>query len=901
MDDLFRFVALRAPDEADPNQTISLTHRDDFQHDLAGIHPPPDPAPPAPPVRIPPFMPHPLEAAQRISKSYMNGAYGGGFIRDPSTLPLAKSFDDFYKSVSDGAQALNLHDLGLLIQKAFNKNATAVVTDPEFKQEKINVWNSIIAVFICPVVQANPIEKLTRLARTANLIERVADQDKSLDDPGALQAALARTLLLPPAIFPIRRDLPKPVGVGDLLVVKQHIKRYEAGEIANIENILRGESRKKTTKHSLTLDQTTVTETEKTTETTTELTTTERFELKTEAENTVKEDINAHAGMSVSAKYGSVEINANAEASYGLSKTESTKAATDHAKDVTSRAASKVTERVRQQITSRTIEILEEDEEHGFDNTGGAKNVSGIYQWINKVYEAQVLNYGRRLLFDLMIPEPAAFLTDAMANKDQKDIIRAPEPFVLIMDNPGYPLAARPVQPGDLGPDGLLKPGLLSRPVTPQDLSESLTDIHSNYDPKYYGHYVAKYGVPGVKAPPEPMITVSKGLTGNKDDQDHLAIADNLVIPAGYKASNIAVRGGFTIYEQEDGDEAMWVFVGRQTFEARGQGNLVPKAPLIPHQINDVVVDEQGSIPIAVETQQARDFAITVDVTCIRTPAALDQWRIETHGAIMNAYAKAFGDYQDKRAVQAMPNAGQNPVGSNPDQNRVIELTELKKACISRLAAMDIYDANFDDIRVEPINDPIKDKLFPRPNVPPLTLPAIAGGDQGTFIRFFEQAFEWEQMMYLFYPYYWGRHQNWYSSVLLDNTDPLFAEFLKAGAARVVVPVRLQLEADVRYFLMTGQIWNAGGLPEITDTDYLPITEEIKARDNAPGDEKPQGDPWEVVLPTTLIKLRDDDTLPIWKKFVVNASDIWVSGRMQQDNWIPDYGKVDGSGNWTPP
>jgi hypothetical protein len=188
------------------------------------------------------------------------------------------------------------------------------------------------------------------------LIERIAAQDKSLNDPGALSAALSKTLVLPSAIFPIQPGLPQPIGMGDLLVVKQHIKRYELGEIANIENILRGESRKKSTKHNLTLDRTIVTETEKTTETTTELTTTERFELQTEAENTVKEDINAHAGMSVSAKYGAVEINANADAAYALSKSQSTKAATDHAKDVTSRAATKVTERVRQQVTSRTIE-----------------------------------------------------------------------------------------------------------------------------------------------------------------------------------------------------------------------------------------------------------------------------------------------------------------------------------------------------------------------------------------------------------------------------------------------------------------------------------------------------------------------------------------------------------------
>jgi hypothetical protein len=583
-----------------------------------------------------------------------------------------------------------------------------------------------------------------------------------------------------------------------------------------------------------------------------------------------------------------------------LSKSDSTKAAVDHAKDVTSRAASKVTERVRQQVTSRTIETFEEYEDHGFDNTSGT-NVSGVYQWVNKIYEAQVFNYGRRLLFDLMVPEPAAFLIDAKMSKDLKEVIRPPEPFVLILSDPTQPLVARPVDSGDLGPDGLLKPGLLSRPVTPQDLSESLQDVHGNYDPKYYGYYVAKFGAAGVKAPPEPTITVSKGLTGNKDDGNHLAAADTLTIPVGYKATTVAVRGGFSLYEEEDGDEVMWVFVGRGTWEARGKGNLRPHTALIPWLVSDTDVDQLGNIPIAVETQQARDFAIVVNVTCVRTDAALDQWRNDTHAAIMNAYVKLLADYQDRREAQAMQTTAQVPLDGNTDQNRVIEQTELKKACIARLAGMDIYDANFNDIRVETITDPLKDRLFPRPNVPSLTLSGIAGGDQGAFIRFFEQAFEWEQMMYLFYPYYWARHQNWYGSALLDSGDPLFAEFLKAGAARVVVPVRLQLEADVRYFLMTGQIWSGGGLPEISDTDYLPITEEIKARDNAPGDEKPQGDPWDVVLPTTLIKLRDDDSLPIWKKFPVSGQDVWVPGRTQDDKWIPDYGTLDAAGHWSPP
>jgi len=111
-------------------------------------------------------------------------------------------------------------------------------------------------------------------------------------------------------------------------------------------------------------------------------------------------------------------------------------------------------------------------------------------------------------------------------------------------------------------------------------------------------------------------------------------------------------------------------------------------------------------------------------------------------------------------------------------------------------------------------------------------------------------------MQYLFYPYFWGRREKWYDRVLTDDPDPLFAEFLKSGSARVVMPVRPQFEGDLRYFLMTGQIWGGGEMPGITDTDYLPITDEIKARDDAPGDKTPQGNPWEVSLPTHMEEVR---------------------------------------------
>lgn len=65
----------------------------------------------------------------------------------------------------------------------------------------------------------------------------------------------------------------------------------------------------------------------------------------------------------------------------------------------------------------------------------------------------------------------------------------------------------------------------------------------------------------------------------------------------------------------------------------------------------------------------------------------------------------------------------------------------------------------------------------------------------GTRIRFFEHAFEWDQMQYVFYPYFWARPGGWADRFHARNMDPFLEEFLKAGYARVVVPVRPGFEA----------------------------------------------------------------------------------------------------------
>ncbi len=137
---------------------------------------------------------------------------------------------------------------------------------------------------------------------------------------------------------------------------------------------------------------------------------------------------------------------------------------------------------------------------------------------------------------------------------------------------------------------------------------------------------------------------------------------------------------------------------------------------------------------------------------------------------------------------------------------------------------------------------------------------------KGAYTRFFEQAFEWDNLSWVAYPYFWGRKSGWLDKVVIEDNDADFEAFLKAGFVRVQIPIRPGFVDAVDHFRLFGDPWLGGSLPAISDDTYLPIAEEIAEKLGRPGNEVPVGNPWEVRVPTTLVKLRDDDLLPQWQK-----------------------------------
>jgi hypothetical protein len=132
-------------------------------------------------------------------------------------------------------------------------------------------------------------------------------------------------------------------------------------------------------------------------------------------------------------------------------------------------------------------------------------------------------------------------------------------------------------------------------------------------------------------------------------------------------------------------------------------------------------------------------------------------------------------------------------------------------------------------------------------------------------IQFLEQAFEWENLSYVAYPYYWGRNTSgqWRDLVSIATADARFDEFLRSGSARVLVPARPGFESAVQLYVATGILWGGSQAPAPDEPGYLSVADEIKALQRASGDDCPVGDAWEIRLPTTLVWLSPDAQLPL--------------------------------------
>ena len=609
----------------------------------------------------------------------------------------------------------------------------------------------------------------------------------------------------------------KRLGVAEYMKVTQSVHAYVPGEVSNIENVMASELRHKSI-NELTRSEETITASEtQEVEKVSDTTKVNRAEMQTEVAKEVSKQRNfqAHANFS---KDGVWKIDLGAAYASSNAQHTSNVQAVTKSKEITERAMERVQSKISEERISKIIQEVSLTNVHEYDNRNKVtetdtaeaarpKHITGVYRWVDKKMKNQIYNYGKRTMFEFMIPEPAKLHRLAIATA-------------------GNTLTA-PVDP--------------RKAPAPHKMNNATTVTESLLQ-----HWAEIYGVQLTSKPQNKQET--KNVVGAPHAKHDFFTDNDVIIPEDYVAKSALLEWNCTKEEYRRSGLFGKKRPGHCNFSnLKGgfvNGNM-PKGSRSANGTKNIYgLNLSGTVNYEVKGRNVKNFNATLKLNLEPSEASVNAWKLENFNTIIEAYQVALDTHNEKvAAIEAEQKAKaeeQKDVMGN--FYRIIEGDILKHNCIAYLLQNYLTDLGQD------FTD--GDKM--------LNFRVNLGEDLDRYTakaKFLEQAFEWSIMDYTFYPYFWADRKAWQEMYLSENTDTLFRSFLQSGLARVIVTVKPGFEEAVQYFLETGNVWLGGETPVIGDPLYMSIAEEMKDPTG-----EPQGKYWITRIPTTLTILQSGST-----------------------------------------
>lgn len=620
-----------------------------------------------------------------------------------------------------------------------------------------------------------------------------------------------------PAILPSPSYL-EPIGRSDLLLVRETTTGYRRSEIAYIENILIGESRNREHTNSIFTRKELFESTTRETEETRDLQVTDRAELSREISKVVSEDLKAQGNVEITSR-GPTKVVASASVSFERSTEEAAKSAEDYSRETIERAIKRTMERVTREARSVFEQEITEVNKHGFTREGNAQeHMSGVYQYLERVSRARIFWYGERELYDILIPEPASIIWQLAATR--KEIQIAIE------------------QPDEE----------LFKSLTLANIASKREDI------------IRAFRVIDMPEVPKESVEIATSFsaTGSGDGAKY-ANSKELQIPDGYVVTSAKFVASADVEDSSDKPNGGVTIAGEvYLWEMQLSGNKGSAS-------QDFTFTPPLSGPmvsVAMNTDNFTSLVGSVTLKLELTQAAREGWALDAYGRVAERYEQLRREYE-QTVIQA------NAVESSSS----IILPEGTRSYLKNIVRAELQRAAIDVMRNQPVNyDLIDDFSFSNSDGTLGSHPVIDLNSlrrNGPEIQFLQQAFEWEHLAWILYPYFWGRRTEWDRTVVVSHTDPDFTAFLNSGAARIQIPVRPGFEDLVKHFMETREVYEGDGLPKMGDPGYVPFIKEQMTSLGAPGEEIawPVDNPrqWDIVQPTSLVLVRPAQSqLPKW-------------------------------------
>ncbi len=609
------------------------------------------------------------------------------------------------------------------------------------------------------------------------------------------------------------------IGVADYRKVEQELCCYVPGEVSHIENIMAKEYKERSTRNLTSTENTFETSSEREVEESNDTTTAQRHEMNSEVANVIEKDRQNNFGFdsTVSGDYAKVDFTAGAYGDFtlGTSTSNSNSQARTYAEDVTRRALERIVQKTSTKRTSRILREFEENNRHGFDNREGDAHVTGVYRWIDKVYKNRIVNYGKRLMYEFMIPEPSRYYKQAI-------IVQAEEESATQTEGSPSLTVPKPTHPSEHGING----------------ADSIT--RENYE-----QFTSLYSIKNPEAPIDEQVDITggyNGAPGNGDSNYTFSLPAPINVPTNYVCKSISFNLNYHHKSKVKQYGGITISIGGKSktySNSKGTGNKSKS-----DTFTGLNIASPGSISSSTNTKKITQFALTFTGKCFVSDQEMARWRESIYADIMSAYEEQLRVWNESQelqnadvAVEAQENKP-TTIATSPKFNQEVVIRELKRLCIEMLTT---------PFGIQQGKDFYEDGEC-EPAIPRLELTKQLD-NYSSHVKFFEQAFDWSILSSVFYPYYWAKKCDWTSLFQAQaGDDHMFRAFLQSGMARLIVPVREGFEDAVAFFMETGKIWNGSGMVVETDDElYLSIVDEMTVLDKTVEMEE-----WETVVPSTL-------------------------------------------------
>ena len=458
----------------------------------------------------------------------------------------------------------------------------------------------------------------------------------------------------------------------------------------------------------------------------------------------------------------------------GVDDTESKAESKAQSRTVTALASTRTMKDHKVSFTVTTVAGMEDFTAHLIENKNEDKSMRVDYYKRVRRWQSKLFRYGVRLTYDVVLPDPGQRLR-------QREVALQSIANELAQE---FSLSLAPSQITVWNWESLADQYGVSMPAPP------LQQVHVE------ASQTVSFTTP------DDVVTGSDGV---KYTSHHRVLSLNVTSPPNYELSNLNVYASIQTWTGIAGYGG-WLnaYAGQSiqlvNADSGGYCNM-------NWDLDATRVPADGQTTVFFRMQVAQSGMVKLTGTYVPTDSYMENWRLACWTAIRDAASARFAQHRtylrDRQSILQKDIAADDPV----------RLRRMEREAIMRTVLEWLFPG-FEDASSVLASLPSPGSLDPGKWQQVM--------QYGEYIKFVQSAIDWDNVIVFLYPYFWDTLWNEPEKLFLQHPDAIRREFLRAGAARVILAIEPGYEEQVVGLLDQGQLGNLPNQNRFQDAiDYV--------------------------------------------------------------------------------